>query len=234
MSVYKAINAVQSAISKIGISKDRINEKQKYKFRGIDDIYDALAPLLAEHGLCILPRIISRSMTERETQNGGVIFYTILEAEFDFVYAEDGSKHTVKVYGEAMDTSDKSTNKAMSAAYKYACLQAFCIPTEGDNDEDQKTHEVKKNLKITPTGGAMERIESAERRDFIKDIAGNIIFFCSSGDVDRAIEEVEMVHDVDERVALWSLLDSKIRTSLKKRNEELKKIKESGNESKSM
>ena len=42
-----------------------------------------------------------------------------------------------------MDSGDKATNKAMSAAYKYAALQTFCIPTEGDNDADATTHEVK-------------------------------------------------------------------------------------------
>jgi hypothetical protein len=58
------------------------------------------------------------------------------------VAAEDGSRHTVITYGEAMDSGDKATNKAMSAAYKYACMQAFSIPTEGDNDADAQTHEV--------------------------------------------------------------------------------------------
>jgi D-mannonate dehydratase len=41
-----------------------------------------------------------------------------------------------------MDSGDKASNKAMSAAYKYAAFQAFCIPTEGDNDADSTTHEV--------------------------------------------------------------------------------------------
>ncbi|MNY54686.1 hypothetical protein D3C86_1905820 [compost metagenome] len=41
-----------------------------------------------------------------------------------------------------MDSGDKATNKAMSAAYKYAAFQAFCIPTEGDNDADGQTHQV--------------------------------------------------------------------------------------------
>jgi hypothetical protein len=47
-----------------------------------------------------------------------------------------------------MDSADKATNKAMSAAYKYACLQTFCIPTEGDNDADATTHQV---APATPT-----------------------------------------------------------------------------------
>jgi hypothetical protein len=41
-----------------------------------------------------------------------------------------------------MDSGDKGTNKAMSAAYKYAAFQAFSIPTEADNDADGHTHHV--------------------------------------------------------------------------------------------
>lgn len=143
MSVYKAINQIQAELVKEGITKDRKNAMQGYNFRGIDDIYNALSPLLAKYGLCILPRVLSRSFIERQTAKGGAIFYVTVEAEFDFVSSEDpNSKHTVKVYGEAMDSSDKATNKAMSAAYKYACLQAFSIPTEGSVDADQDHHEV--------------------------------------------------------------------------------------------
>jgi len=143
MSVYKAINKVQADLAKAGISKGRRNTQGSgYNFRGIDDIYNVVSPLLAEHGLCILPRVISRECVERQSKAGGALFYTSVEVEFDFVCADDGSMHTVKTFGEAMDSSDKSTNKAMSAAYKYACLQAFAIPTEGDNDADSQTHEV--------------------------------------------------------------------------------------------
>ena len=142
MSVYKAINAVQAELAKTGIAKDKRNAQQGYNFRGIDDVYAAVAPLLAKHGLCILPRVVSREVTERQTQKGGILFYTVVKMEFDFVCAEDGSKHTVTTVGEAMDSGDKSSNKAMSAAYKYAAFQAFAIPTEGDNDADSTTHEV--------------------------------------------------------------------------------------------
>lgn len=147
MSVYKAINAVQAALSKTGIAKDRTNSQGSgYKFRGIDDVYNAVAPLLAEHGLCILPRVLARTCEERSSKSGGALFYVTVEAEFDFVCAEDGSKHTVKTFGEAMDSGDKATNKAMSAAYKYAAFQAFSIPTEGDNDADSHTHEVAQRM----------------------------------------------------------------------------------------
>jgi len=143
VKVYAAINAVSRDLSHDGIAKSRKNAMQGYNFRGIDDMYNALAIPLANHGLCILPRVISRLCEERQSQKGGALFYVTVECEFDFVAAEDGSKHTIKTYGEAMDSGDKATNKAMSAAYKYACFQAFSIPTESDNDADAYTHEVK-------------------------------------------------------------------------------------------
>jgi len=130
MSVYKAISAVAKDMAEKGISKERENRQQGFQFRGIDQVYNALAPALVRHGLLILPLIIERTVTERQTQRGGVLFYVVVKAEFDFVGVEDGSVHTVTTYGETMDSGDKATNKAMSIAYKYAAFQTFCIPTE--------------------------------------------------------------------------------------------------------
>lgn len=141
--VYAAISAVAKEMAATGISKDRRNQQQGFNFRGIDQVYNALAPALVNHGLLILPRITERTVTERTTQKGGVLFYVVVKAEFDFVSTEDGSIHTVTTYGEAMDSGDKATNKAMSIAYKYAAFQAFCIPTEETAiDADAEVHHV--------------------------------------------------------------------------------------------
>lgn len=142
MSVYQAILGVAADMAKDGISKSRKNDQQGYKFRGIDEVLNALSPSLVKNQLVILPRIMARSVAERVTQKGGTLFYVTVEAEFDFISAVDGSVHTVRTFGEAMDSGDKATNKAMSAAYKYAAFQAFCIPTEGDNDADATTHDI--------------------------------------------------------------------------------------------
>ena len=141
-AVYPAIAAVMAEIAETGISKGRRNAQQGYNFRGIDDVYNALAPILSKHKLLMLPRVLRRDQVERTTAKGGALFYTTVEMEFDLVSGEDASVHTIRTVGEAMDSADKSSNKAMSAAYKYAAMQAFCIPTEGDNDADAETHEV--------------------------------------------------------------------------------------------
>lgn len=140
--VYQAISKVTHQMGQEGIGKSRKNQQQGYNFRGIDDVFNALSPMLSANNLCILPCVLERQCEERATKNGGALFYVTVKVRFDFVSAEDGSKHEVVTFGEAMDSGDKATNKAMSAAYKYAAMQAFCIPTEGDNDADSTTHDV--------------------------------------------------------------------------------------------
>lgn len=140
--VIACIAAVQAEIAQTGIAKNRNNQQQGYKFRGIDDVYNALAPILAKNGLVIVPRILARTVVEKTTKAGSALNYVTVEAEFDFIAAEDGSMVTARSFGEAMDSADKATNKAMSAAYKYTAFQTFCIPTEGDNDADNTTHEI--------------------------------------------------------------------------------------------
>lgn len=183
MKVYQCINAVQAALSKIGISKSRTNQQQGYKFRGIDEVYSAISPLLAEHGLCILPRVLSRHCDERVNAKGTTLFYVTVEAEFDFVSAEDGSTHTVKTFGEAMDSGDKATNKAMSAAYKYAAFQAFCIPTEGDNDADATTHSVKPKTKTTNTAKTKPVLTPDNKEEWQKAINS----FIENGDLNKVL-----------------------------------------------
>jgi hypothetical protein len=169
MEVYKAINAVQSALAKTGIAKDRTNTQGSgYKFRGIDDVYNTIAPLLASHGLVIIPRFLSRTVDERLSKSGGALFYVTVYAEFDFVSAVDGSKHTAMTFGEAMDSGDKATNKAMSAAYKYAAFQTFAIPTEGDNDADHDTHVVAPRQ--TTREEAIKKIQATGSIDGLKKV----------------------------------------------------------------
>ena len=143
LKVYNALANVQTALARIGIAKDGQNVSQRYMFRGIDAVYNTLAPILSDCGVLILPRVLSRTVERWANKNDTVMFSVGLEVEYDFVCVEDCSKHTIKVWGEAMDSSDKATNKAMSAAYKYAIIQAFCIPVDGEPDADTSTPEVK-------------------------------------------------------------------------------------------
>lgn len=140
--VYESMSAIAKEVATVGIGKERRNQSQNYNFRGIDDVQNLMAPLLAKHHLLMLPEITKRECIERTSKSGGAMFYTVVDVTFCFISSEDGSKHCIKTVGEAMDSADKGTNKAMSAAYKYAAIQAFCIPTEGTPDADGESPEV--------------------------------------------------------------------------------------------
>lgn len=177
--VYTAIRAVMHDIGQTGISKNRKNQQQGYQFRGIDDVYNELNSLLSKHGLIMTPRILARDVVERQTSKGGALFYVTVEAEFDFISAEDGTKHTVRTFGEAMDSADKATNKAMSAAYKYAAMMVFCIPTEGDNDADAVTHEV------APKKQEPARVAYAEMKRGLEAIEADLLDCATIADVNK-------------------------------------------------
>ncbi|MBS5080646.1 MAG: ERF family protein [Clostridium sp.] len=137
--IYKALAAVTEEIGAIG--KNQKNKGQGFMFRGIDDLMNALNPVLAKNKVFIVPDIQDQKREERKTSNGTILIYSICKIKYTF-YTDDGSNLHAIVIGEGMDSGDKSTNKAMSAAFKYACFQVFCIPTEEIKDADSESYEV--------------------------------------------------------------------------------------------
>ena len=150
-NIYEAICGVMADIGAVG--KNKKNQQQGFMFRGIDDVMNALAPALVKNKVFIVPEVTHEERTERVTPKGGVLFYTRLHVNYHF-YTTDGSSVTASVIGEAMDSGDKATNKAMSIAYKYAAFQVFNIPTEEMQDPDAEVHSV----------GAVEYIDEIKIR----------------------------------------------------------------------
>lgn len=125
--IYAAIAAVMKDVGAVG--KDSKNDYDKYNYRGVDAVMNALNPAMVKHNVFVVPVVVDQKREERQGQKGNTLIYTILTVKYTF-FTDDGSYVDCVVIGEAMDRSDKSTNKAMSAAFKYACFQTFCIPTE--------------------------------------------------------------------------------------------------------
>lgn len=138
-SVYAAIHAVAAEFATEGIAKSHTNSHDGYDYRSIDDVLGRLAPLLAKHQLCILPRVVDRSAGERVGEGDQLLIHVTLKAKFSLVSVQDGTSHDVEAYGEALDGADKATAKAMSAAYKQAMLQTFCVPVAGLEDADSSS-----------------------------------------------------------------------------------------------
>lgn len=131
--IYTVMLAVMADIDPI--AKARQNEQQGFRFRSIDDVYDALHPALVAHGVVIVPEVRSHELEEYKTTRGSVMIRAKILCAFRF-YADDGSSIEAVTVGEAADSLDKASAKAMSVAYKYALFQTFCIPTGEDSDAD--------------------------------------------------------------------------------------------------
>lgn len=143
MEIYNAILGVMADVGAIG--KDKQNKQQGFKYRGVDDVMNALQPAMVKNRVFAVPSIIDQRREERQTNKGGNLIYSVCTVKYTF-YAADGSSVDAVVIGEGMDSGDKATNKAMSVAFKYACFQVFCIPTEEMKDPDAETPEESKPL----------------------------------------------------------------------------------------
>lgn len=141
MAEGKIFKAIVNTMKDVGVvGKGDSNDFDHYKYRGIDAVMNALNPAMIKNGIFVVPTVLETTREERQGKSQ-VMMYTVLTVKYTF-YADDGSYIDVVVVGEAMDRSDKSTNKAMSAAFKYACFQTFCIPTEEMMDSESESPEM--------------------------------------------------------------------------------------------
>lgn len=140
MNIYESIAAIQADVDFIGKDKT-VQSGGTYKYRGVDQVLNTLHPLFAKHKVFAVPEVLEVITREwRKTAKGGDVVYQILHVKYTF-YAEDGSNVSAVVIGEAMDSADKSSNKCMSVAYKYACFQILSIPTEETTQDPDETNE---------------------------------------------------------------------------------------------
>lgn len=139
MNIYETISAVMKDVG--SIKKEKMNTTQRFLYRGVDDVMNALNPAFVKYHLFIVPEVIEQTREERRSTKGVNLIYSICKMKYTF-YAPDGSSVSAVVIGEGMDSGDKATNKAMSVAFKYACFQVFCIPTEEMKDPDSESNEV--------------------------------------------------------------------------------------------
>lgn len=173
--IYQAINSIMKEIGAIG--KNQKNQQQNFMFRGIDAVMNAISPALIKYKVFVVPEVLEQTREERQTKTGSNLIYSVCKMKYTF-YAEDGSFVEAVVVGEGMDSGDKATNKAMSIAFKYACFQVFCIPTEEMKDPDEECHEVEPKKKQKSESDAvadkkLQKIDAVQLEALKAILAGN-------------------------------------------------------------
>lgn len=141
MSEAKIYSAIANVMSEIGaVGKDGRNDFGKYKYRSIDAVMNALHPAMVKNRVFTTPEVLEQVREDRVSRKNEPMVFSVAKVKYVF-YADDGSSVSATVIGEGSDAGDKSMNKAMSAAFKYACFQVFCIPTEEMIDSEQDNPE---------------------------------------------------------------------------------------------
>ena len=153
--IYKAINNIMTELKPI--PKDKTTKAESgsdfaFKYRGVDDVMNALQPLLAKHGVIIIPQVLGSNLEPVIIEKKG---YTVTKwralMQIKHIWAHtDGSFIESITVGEGLDNGDKASNKAMAIAYKYSCFQVLCIPTEEMADPDSEIHDMRQELRVPP------------------------------------------------------------------------------------
>lgn len=152
--IYGALLAVMKEVHPI--KKDQSGTGIQYKFRGIEQVYNALHELHSKHGILIRSEIMDYKREERQNNKGTLILTTLARIRWYFV-ASDGSEMWSETIGEGMDYSgDKSANKAMSMALKYSLLQLYLIPTEETAHDNTEGRVIENVLAGDPKNSAVD------------------------------------------------------------------------------
>jgi len=133
--IYERMAKVMADMGAVGKNKKAPASVGGYAFRGIDDVMAALQPALIKHEVFIAPEVQSCESSELKTGSGKTMQRTIVWVRYTF-WTVDGSHVKTCAPGEGADSGDKSVNKAMASAMKYALTQTFCTPTEEKKDSE--------------------------------------------------------------------------------------------------
>lgn len=208
--IYSALCAAMSEIGAIG--KEQKNQQQGFMYRGVDAVMNALQPVLIKNRIFVLPEVLEQTREERTTSRGGSLLYSILKMKYTFC-AEDGSSVSAVVIGEGMDSGDKASNKAMSVAFKYACFQVLCIPTEEMQDPDADTPDPSTKAKPKPQKQQEQHSEPACTANEVNALHNEILRV--GGTEEEWIEFIgkqvksgpkpQKLEDLNKKQFLWSM-----------------------------
>ena len=139
LSIIEALSAVMEDVQSIRKGQKNSAPNAGYMFRGIDAVMNAVGPALRAHGVVIVPEHVEVAHRDVLTSGGKASREATVNVTYR-AYGPAGDSITIQAPGEAMDSGDKGTPKAMSVAYRTALLQALTVPTD-DPDPDSSTYE---------------------------------------------------------------------------------------------
>ena len=138
LPIAQALSEVMKAVGAIA-KKDK-NTAQGFNFRGIDSVVNAVSPALQKFGVVVVPSVEEYDYQTVEIgRNRTAMGHVRVKVTYTFI-GVNGDAIKATVVGEAMDSGDKATAKAMSVAFRTALLQSLSLPTD-EVDPDAHSYE---------------------------------------------------------------------------------------------
>lgn len=202
MSVHKKLMQARIALQGTKLSKSGKNKFAGYSYFELGDFLPTIQEIFNDIGLCGYVSFGKdlATLTITDVEGGGEIVITSPMAE-----ANLKGTHPIQNLG-AVETYNR----------RYLWMAAMEI-VEHDVLDASKPLEEKPAPVITPNQGAQEHVSEAEM-DELRDIAELLKETVATDPVHARKVVAEANLDEPQKLALWTLLDSKTRAALKKKD----------------
>jgi hypothetical protein len=182
--------------------KTSTNPHFRSKYVDLAGCIEAVVDALNSAGIALIQRTSEDST--------GVTVETV------FVHESGETLECGKLHVPASKQDAQGYGSALTYARRYSLMAACGIaPEDDDGNAASKTPAPK--VSATKTD-----LVSSHRMAIIADVAAAIGERMSANDLIGAVDEYSGIIDVEEKMALWGMLDSKTRSAIKKQAESLK------------
>ena len=202
MNVYQKLNLARQDFHSSEIKKTGLNKFAGYTYFELGDFIVPAIKIFKDHGLI------------------GIVSYGLEVAELRIIN-EDNPEEQITITSPMSEAALKGCHPVqnLGAVETYIRRYLWVSALEIVEHDALDMTTGKDTPKHKPTDGS---IVSERQMMVLKDVAMEIIAHMQSDDLTGAYEEYMGVIDAEEKTYLWSLLDSKVRSTLKKYGESLK------------
>ena len=201
--VHKKLMNARMALQSMSLKKSGHNKFAGYQYFELGDFLPQINEIFHGQGLC------------------GVISYTKDYADLTITDVDDGTFITISspMVEANLKGAHAIQNLGAVETYqrRYLWMTAMEIVEHDALDSSAPIKEEK--VIITPTQGAMDNIPEDEQI-YLKELAMDLIALCDKEEPKTAWVKLEAENlDDQQKIALWTLLPSKVRSALKKAKE---------------
>jgi hypothetical protein len=202
MNVYKRLNLARQDFHSSEIKKTGLNKFAGYTYFELGDFIVPAIKIFKNHGLI------------------GIVSYGKEIAELRIIN-EDNPEEQITITSPMSEAALKGCHPVqnLGAVETYIRRYLWVSALEIVEHDALDMTTGKDAPKHKPTDGS---VVTEKQMTQLRDVAMEIIAHMASDDLIGAYEEYICVTDAEEKTYLWSLLDSKVRSALKKHGESLK------------